>query len=239
MVRMLEDLGAIVSVLPTVDIREPSDWGPVDRALANFARYHWLVFTSVNGVHAFVKRLRHNRFDLRAFGAVKLAVIGPATADALRIYHLEPDLIPEEYRSESLAAALKERARGQRILLARADRGRDLLREALAVIAEVEQVAVYSQVDTVEPDPVILDALRRGEMDFITLTSSNIARALVRVLDAPTRRLIEEGKVRLVSISPVTSATVRELGLPVAAEASEYTSTGLVTALCQAAHASS
>jgi uroporphyrinogen III methyltransferase/synthase len=231
MVRALEERGAIVSVLPTVEIREPADWGPVDRALANLALYQWLVFTSANGVHAFVGRLRHSGRDLRALGTVRLAVIGPATADALRGYHLEPDLIPESFCSESLAAALKERAKGQSILLARADRGRDLLREELTAVAEVEQVAVYSQVDVIEPDATILDAVRRGEIDFITLTSSNIARALVRSLDTEALAAIRDGRVRLVSISPVTSATVRELGLPVAAEASEYTTAGLVTTL--------
>src|SRR5262249_39914317 len=153
------------------------------------------------------------------------------TADALRGYHLEPDLVPAEYRSENLAAALKERATGQRVLLARADRGRELLREELAAVAEVEQVAVYSQVDAIETDAEGMQQLRQGEIDFVTLTSSNVAAALIRSLDAATRRRIEKGETRLVSISPVTSATVRELGLAVAAEAVEYTTAGVVAAL--------
>ena len=100
---------------------------------------------------ALIRRLRQTGRDLRALGPLRLAVIGPATADALRRYHLEPDLIPPVYDSESLASALKERAAGQRVLLARADRGRDVLREQLANVAEVEQIAVYSQVDAIEP----------------------------------------------------------------------------------------
>jgi uroporphyrinogen III methyltransferase/synthase len=232
MARRLEELGAVVSVLPTVEVREPADWGPVDRALAELSRYQWLVFTSANGVHAFVRRLRQTGRDLRALGSVRLAVIGPATADALRGYHLEPDLVPESFCSESLAAALRERAGGQRILLARADRGRDVLREQLRAVAEVDQVAVYSQVDALEPDPEVVRRLRQGEFDYVTLTSSNIARALVRLLDPAGRALVEEGKVGLVSISPVTTAAVRETGLPVVAEAQEYTAEGVVAALC-------
>jgi uroporphyrinogen III methyltransferase/synthase len=239
MLRRLEELGAVPVLLPAVEIREPADWAPVDRAIHDLAGYQWLVFTSANGVHAFLRRLRHLGRDLRAFGGIQLAAIGPATADALRGYHLEPDLIPGAFRSEDLAAVLKEPAAGQRVLLARADRGRDLLRQELAAVAAVEQVAVYSQVDAVEACPEVLAQIRQGEMDYITLTSSNIARALVQRLDAESRGRIESGAVQLVSISPVTSAAVRELGLPVAAEATEYTTAGLIAALVARAGAAS
>jgi uroporphyrinogen III methyltransferase/synthase len=238
LVRRLELLGAMPFVLPAVEVGPPADWAPVDRALDALASYQWLVFTSANGVQSFLGRLRERGMDLRALGGIRLAVIGPATAEALRGYHLEPDLMPGEYRSEALAEALKERAAGQTVLLARADRGRELLREELARVARVEQVAVYSQVDSVEAGSPVLDCLRRGEIDYVTLTSSNIARALVRALDEACRRRLESGEVQLVSISPVTSAVVRELGLPVAAEATEYTIPGLLDALVRLARVS-
>ena len=184
-----------------------------------------------NGVHFFLRRLRQTGRDLRALGPVRLAVIGPATADALRTNHLEPDLIPPEYRSESLAAALRECVAGQRVLLARADRGRDLLREELSRVAEVEQVAVYSQVDAVEIDLELLEQINQGRIDYITLTSSKIAEALIRLLSPAARRRIRVGDVQLVSISPVTSAAIRKLDLPVAAEAAEYTTAKVVEAL--------
>jgi uroporphyrinogen III methyltransferase/synthase len=231
--RRLEELGAEAILLPAVEVREPADWAPVDRALADLSRFDWLVFTSANGVHFFVKRLRQTGRDLRALGSLSLAAIGPATADALRGYHLEPDLVPPEYRSESLASALREKVAGKRVLLARADRGRELLREELAAVAEVEQVAVYSQIDALTEGTEGLERLRRGEVDCVTLTSSNIARALLRSLDPDTRTRILEGKVRLVSISPVTSVAIRELGFPVAAEASEYVTEGVVKALLE------
>jgi uroporphyrinogen III methyltransferase/synthase len=144
-------------------------------------------------------------------------------------------VIPSEYRSESLAAALKERVAGQRVLLARADRGRDLLRAELATVATVEQVAVYSQVDAQGADSQTLALLREGKIDYVTVTSSNIARVLARTLDAACRARIDTGEVQLVSISPVTSATIREFGLPVAAEASEYTTAGVIEALIKLA----
>ncbi|MCI0463494.1 MAG: uroporphyrinogen-III C-methyltransferase, partial [Gemmataceae bacterium] len=191
LVRRLELLGAMPFVLPAVEVGPPADWGPVDRALAALASYQWLVFTSANGVQAFLGRLRERGKDLRVLGGIRLAVIGPATAEALRGYHLEPDLMPVEYRSEALAEALKEQAAGQTVLLARADRGRELLRDELARVARVEQVAVYSQVDSVDAGSPVLDCLRRGEIDYVTLTSSNIARALLRTLDEACRRRLE------------------------------------------------
>jgi uroporphyrinogen III methyltransferase/synthase len=232
LVHRLEELGAVAYVQPAVDIREPHDWSPVDSALARLTEFQWLVFTSANGVHAFVQRLRQQGRDLRALGHLQLAVIGPGTADALRHYHLEPDVVPSEFRSEYLAAALKERVAGLQVLLARADRGRDVLRDELSQIARVEQVAVYSQVD-VEPDAEILDHLRRGEIEFITVTSSNIARSLARGFDATIRGRIESGVLKMISISPVTSAALSELGWPVAAEAKEYTAAGVVAALVE------
>jgi uroporphyrinogen III methyltransferase/synthase len=231
MVRRLELLGAVPHVLPTVEVREPADWAPVDRALAELSSYHWLVFTSANGVHALIGRLRQCGRDLRALGAVQLAAIGPGTAAALRGYHLEPDLVPDRYHSEGLVEALRKVAAGQRVLLARADRGRDVLRQELSSVATVDQVAVYSQVDAVNPDPQTLDLLRRGEIDYVTVTSSNIARALAHVLDAPARQWVESGRVKWVSISPHTSETIRELGLPVAAEAVDYTPEGVIEVL--------
>jgi uroporphyrinogen III methyltransferase/synthase len=233
----LEELGAVPYLLPAVEVRDPADWSPVDAALATLSRYQWLVFTSSNGVHALVRRLRQTGRDLRALGPVRLAVIGPSTAEALRGYLLEPDLMPATYTSEALAAALKERVAGQRVLLARADRGRDVLRQELAAVATVDQVAVYSQVDSIEADPAVLDALRRGDIHYVTLTSSNIARALARLVDEPTRERIRSGSVKLVTISAVTSQDVRELGWPVAAEAKEATGEGVVAALVALAEA--
>jgi uroporphyrinogen III methyltransferase/synthase len=232
LVHRLIDLGAVPQVLPAVAILPPADWGPVDRAITQLESYAWLVFTSANGVHAFLGRLRQQGRDLRALGPVRLAAIGPRTADALRQYHLEPDLVPARFQSEDLAAALKDKVLPEeKVLLARADRGRELLREELARVCVVEQLAVYSQVDSIDPASRVLDNLRRGEIDYITLTSSNIARSLIEQLDVPCRARLESGAVGLVSISPVTSGDIRRLGLPVAAEASEATAEGVVEAL--------
>jgi uroporphyrinogen III methyltransferase/synthase len=231
MIRKLENLGATVFQLPVVEVRDPPDWGSVDAAINRLNDYEWLVFTSVNGVQRFVQRLLEIGFDLRALGQIQLGAIGPGTAAALRQFNLKADVVPDNFRSEELAAALKEKVKGQRILLARADRGRDILRQELETLANVEQIAVYSQVDVVRDHPEMLLAISRGEVAYVTLTSSNIARAFLNALDETAKMRIHHATVKLVSISPVTSGTIRELGFPVAAEAMEYTAEGVIQAL--------
>jgi len=229
-IRKLEQLGAVVHRLPAVAIREPADFGPLDRALNQLpGGWDWIVFTSANGVHALIRRIESLGGDLRLLGCVKLAAIGPKTAAALCDYHLKADLAPpSEFNSEGLAAALACAAGKQRILLARANRGRELLRDELAKIATVEQVVVYDQVDAAEFDPEILDHLRRGEIRFVTLTSSKIAENLLRSFDETIRGRVERGEIQLVAISPETGKAIRAMGFPVAAEATEFTSDGLI-----------
>jgi uroporphyrinogen III methyltransferase/synthase len=235
LVRQLELLGAMPFALPAVEIADPDDWGPVDRSIARIREYDWLVFTSPNGVRSFLRRLREIGRDLRALGGVRVAVIGPGTASALREYHIDPDLSPAgpDYNSESLAAALLPAAAGKRVLLARADRGRDVLRERLAGVASVEQVTAYRQIDAIDAHSDVLERIRRGEINYALLTSSNIARGLLDALDDTGRERVRSGVLELVSISPVTTAAVRERGFGVVAEATEYTPEGTVAALVE------
>ena len=237
MLRRLELLGAVPYLLPTVEVRDPADFGPLDAALRDLASWDWVVFTSANGVHGFVRRLKALGRDLRALGGVKLAAIGPKTAAALREYHLDPDVVPPaDFSSEGLAAALAPAVGGRRVLLARANRGRDLLRTELAKVATVEQVTVYEQVDAVDPQADAMAALRRGEIGFVTLSSSNVARSLVAAFDETIRGRVLRGEVKLVAISPETGRAVRELGYPVAAEADVFTADGLIDAVVRLAN---
>jgi uroporphyrinogen III methyltransferase/synthase len=234
MVRKLELLGATVHALPVVEIGPPPDPAAVDRMLGRLHEFDWLVFTSANGVRALLDRLLALGRDLRDLGPLRLAAIGPRTAAALGEFHLRPDLTPNEYRSEALVESLRAQVSGNRVLLARADRGRELLREELAKVCDVEEVAVYSQVDVAEADANVLSLLRSGQIDFVTLTSSNIAGAFVKLLDAESRRHLGKG-TRLVTISPVTSAALRELGCEISGEARAYTADGLIAELLRVA----
>jgi uroporphyrinogen III methyltransferase/synthase len=226
----LEALGAEVLLAPTVTIGPPADPSGLDRAIDRLDEFDWLVFTSANGVRYFLDRLRDRGRDLRALGRLKLAAIGPATAEALAAFRLRADLVPDEYRSEALAASLAERAAGRGVLLARADRGRTLLKDELERVARVEQVAVYANADADALPPAVAERLAEGSVDWITLTSSAITERLHALLPDRARPLVGRS-IRLASISPVTTATAERLGWHVAVEAREYTWPGLVQAL--------
>jgi uroporphyrinogen III methyltransferase / synthase len=227
---VLEELGAEVLLAPTVVIRPVDDPGPMDRAIGRLDEFDWLVFTSSNGVTHFLDRLLTLGRDLRALGRVKLAAIGPATAEALSRYRLRADLVPDSYRSEALAESLLSESRGRRILLARADRGRTLLKDELGRVAQVEQVAVYRNSDALSLPPDVARRIGEGSVDWITLTSSAITARLHALLDEAG--LARVGRtIRLASISPVTTAAARRVGWEVVAEAMEYTWDGVVAAI--------
>ncbi|HZN34763.1 MAG TPA: uroporphyrinogen-III synthase, partial [Pirellulaceae bacterium] len=201
-------------------------WEHVDRALELLDRQDWLVFSSSNGVRYLLSRLPAIGKDARWLDNVKIAAIGSATADELAKFHLRPDLVPDEFRAEALAAALAGGAAGKRFLLVRASRGREVLADELTKAGGiVEQVVAYESVDVESADPEIAAQMADGKIDWTTVTSSAIARSLARLFGESLRR------TKLVSISPVTSATLRELGFEPAAEAKEYTMAGVVAAI--------
>ena len=222
-------LGADVSIQPAIRITDPPDWAPVDAALDGLDRYDWLVFSSATGVDYLFRRLFDRGGDLRRLGGVKLAAVGSATAERLTRYHLQADLVPEQFHAESLAGALADEAEGRRFLLARASRGRQVLGDELQRAgARVDQIVVYGNVDVEVPDPDVATALASDQVDWITVTSSATARSLVRLYGDQLRH------ARLASISPLTSAALRDLGCEPAAEASPHTTAGLVDAILRA-----
>jgi uroporphyrinogen III methyltransferase/synthase len=227
---LLESLGAEVLLAPMVEIKPLADFGPLDEAIDRLASYQWLVFTSSNGVRHFLNRIFERGRDARALGHLKLAAIGPGTAKALAAYHLRADLVPEEFRSESLAEALSRAAAGQRVLLARADRGRTVLKDVLGQVADVDQVAVYRNVDAEALPVEILRRIEVGTIDWITLTSSAITARLHSLLPETARRQVDTA-IRLASLSPITSEAATALGWTVAAEAEVFTWEGLVEAM--------
>jgi uroporphyrinogen III methyltransferase/synthase len=172
------------------------------------------------------RRLRDRGGDMRRLGQVKLAAIGSGTAERLTRYSLQADLVPEQFVADSLAQALVAGAKSRRFLLARTNRGRQVLpRELERAGGHVDQIIVYGSIDVEEPDPAILASLSSGEIDWVTVTSSAIARAVVRLYGDALRQ------ARLASIGPMTSRTIRELGYEPAVEASPHSTAGLIEAI--------
>jgi len=225
-------LGADVLTQAAIRIADPADWAPVDAALDGLDRYDWLVFSSGNGVDYFFGRLFQRGGDVRRLGRVKLAAVGSSTAERLTRYHVQADLVPEQFNAESLAQALVGEAAGHRFLLARASRGRQVLAEKLeAAGARVDQIVVYRSLDVEHPDPDVAAALSSGQIHWIAATSPATARSLVRLYSDALRQ------ARLASISPLTSGALRDLGYAPDAEAAEHTAAGVVDAIVRAGQA--
>jgi uroporphyrinogen III methyltransferase/synthase len=222
-------LGAATLLQPAIVIAPPADWSAVDAAIGTLSSYDWLIFSSANGVHFFLERIMETGGDLRLLSGCQLAAIGPATAEALADYRLQADLLPDEYRAEALAEGLAAEAAGKRMLLLRASRGREVLAERLtAAGAEVDQVVVYQSSDVAAPEPDIAAALAEGRIDWVTVTSSAIARSVVRLFGDDLKRS------RLAAISPLTAEVLTEAGFPPAVVATEYTTDGLIGAILEA-----
>ncbi len=225
------ELGAQPVLLPTIEIGPPADWEPVDAAIARLDEYQWLVFTSANGVNYFLNRLWETGYDARKLARLKIATIGPSTAEALQQFHLRADLIPDQYRAEALAAALKPLVQGQKILWAGANRGREVLQTELAeVSATVDKIVVYENHDVASWGSESLELLESGEIDWIGLSSPSIARNFSRLLTEDVRQHLGS-RTRLVSISPVTTQAATDAGLQIDAEAEEYLWDGIFAAI--------
>ncbi len=229
--RLLDDRGAAAIELPTIETRPMDDYGDLDDALADLQGREWVVFTSTNAVQAVFDRLRALGLDSRALYGTRVAAIGPTTASDLEQRGIKPDFVPDRAVSEALAEGLiQQGVQGRRVLLPRADAGREALARSLREAgAAVDDVPVYR---TVAPSGLDdrLDDILDGGIDAATFTSSSTVRNLVRLLDGGLDRL---SGVLVACIGPVTAATAREMGLEVGLVAREHTIPGLVDALEQ------
>jgi len=231
LVAALEAEGARVISMPTIDIVEPDDWAPVDRALRALSSFDWVVFTSVNGVDAARTRMTALAIPREALSTRKIAAVGSVTADALAKAFRAPDAVPGEFVSDALAAGMDAVA-GQRVLLFRADIARAALPLALAragaVVTEVAAYRIVPNTDAMElPD---------AAPDFIMFTSSESARSAKTKLEGQDKGHWLQG-AQLVCIGPITAATVREMGYEPGCVAREYTTRGMIDTLL--AHAAS
>jgi uroporphyrinogen-III synthase len=237
----LRELGATVLKIPFIEIRGPRSYKPLDSALKNLHNYDWLILTSVNGVDAVWRRLTKLGLTNKQLNHLKVAAIGPATKKAIEKQGIRVNVVPEEYVAESVVKSLRRQVAGKQVLLARARIARDVIpRELRKLGAQVDAVEAY---ETVIPQSsrtrlraILKDSKHRPHV--ITFTSSSTVRNFVTLLGKnvwrgrprPRKASALDG-IRLASIGPITSSTLRELGLPVDIEAKEYTIPGLIKAI--------
>ena len=231
----LETLGFQVLLQPTIDILPPESWQETDDAIQQLRQkeFDWLIFSSSNGVRFFFDRVEETADSRRQMlaeeeGIIPIAVVGSSTDAALnqRIgWHA--DVVPKTFTAEGVAEALWPEAQlGKRFLHLRANRGRDVLKRMLTNAGGiVTEIAVYRSEDRLRADPQIVEQMRNGKIDFVTVTSSAIAGSLVKMFGELLRQ------TSLVSISPITSNALCDLGFPPQQEANEASPVGMVDVL--------
>ncbi len=227
----LSELGALPVEIPTIEVQPPQDSSDLDSACGELSGFDWVVFTSSNAVHAVFERLQETGRDTRALHGVRVAAIGPATADVLAGFGLAADLVPRTATSTGLANALVDRGvNGSRVLLPRADIATRELPEMLAAQgADISEVIAYQTAIPAESKDKGREAIRAG-VDVATFTSSSTVRNLLRLLDEDHKSL---AGVKIACIGPTTASTAGRLGLKVDIVAKNPTIRGLTAALVE------
>jgi uroporphyrinogen-III synthase/uroporphyrinogen III methyltransferase/synthase len=229
----LRELGAEVLEFPSIALAPPASWEPLDEALRDLSRFDWVAFASVNAVEQTVARMEDLGLPLAGLAGLRLAAVGPATAEALRGAVRTPDLVPQVSSGEGLGAALRLAARGRRILVPRAAEGRQELMEILAEAgAEVTAPPAYRTVpvppETLAPLGYLLE---RGLVDAVTFASPSALRSVAAALGGRARLL---AGVCLAAIGPTTAEAIRSLGFAVGAQPAQPGAAALADAVAAA-----
>lgn len=232
----LESLGAHVLELPLISVQKEVDLQTLAEVLGEFGSYEWLVFTSANGVRYFFEEFIRVHTDIRALGLIRIAVVGEATAAAVRELHLRVDLQPKKASAEELAKALiaRESMDSAKVLVVTGNRNREVLVDLLlAARTIVDRLVVYQTAEAdLSGDPVAKDFCAHGA-DAILFASPSAAQSFFD--QAAALKLGPKAKRPLAgSIGASTTATMQQLGLPVDFEATDASLESLILALTKA-----
>ena len=228
--RLLKAQGANPIAFPTIAILPPEDWTELDTALSRIESYHWIIFTSANGVHFFFERLSQQGKDIRDLKGIKICCIGPATAHQIESRGIRVDLVPEEYVAEGILKSFAAMdLTGKKILIPRAARARDILPQTLkGQGADVTVAMTYRTVGSGRKKEELSGLIEAGEVDVITFTSSSTVTHFVETMGP--EYVLPPG-VQIACIGPVTAQTAQKAGFRVDIQQKEYTMEGLVKAL--------
>lgn len=208
---------------PVIEIRPIENNTSLERALSKLDCYDWVVFTSVNAVDVVFRQLTTPL-------PVRVAAIGPKTAEALRSRGVNPDFVPEEYVAESIMPGLGD-LQGKWVLLPRAEIARKALPEAIVEAGGIaHEIAVYKTLPA-KTDSQGLAALKTG-VDWITFTSPSTVHNFVEIVHRQKMDPFQlAGDPKIACIGPITEQAARGAGFPVHCVAEQYTTEGLIDAL--------
>ena len=239
LVDRLTALGADAIEAPMIRIAPPDDPSPLQQAAEDPGAFDWIVFTSANAVGSFMTALLDGERDIRALKGPRLCAIGPGTGDKLAQYGIKVDLLPDEFRAEAVVSAIagRQSLAGTRVLLPRADIGREVigeqLRDAGAVVTDVVAYRTVLEDAQREDDPDVYGMLLEGRIDVVTFTSASAVRNFAKLYGAEQASDLLRKTVVAV-IGPVTADAARQLGMPVTIQPPSYAIPALVDAI--AAH---
>jgi uroporphyrinogen III methyltransferase/synthase len=239
----LQAQGAQVQEMPTLEIGPPSSWQALDQAIVALPRFQWLILTSVNGVEAFFQRLAHLEHTQPDLGqgakahlpALKIAVVGQKTAQALERYGLTPTFMPAQFVADALVTEFPEPLADCTVLFPRVESGgRDVLVQAFrAAGAQLTEVPAYESRCPQTLDPAALAAIDSGRVNVITFASSktvsHFAQLLGQAFGETWRDKISTAAIA--SIGPQTTKTCLDRLGRVDIEAPVYTLDGLTAAI--------
>jgi uroporphyrinogen-III synthase len=229
----IEQKGGLVIEFPVIQTIPPRDMEPLDQALRELASFNWILFTSVNGVAYFFQRMEELNISLSNVQA-KIGAVGPKTAQAIQQRGIDVAVTAADFKAEGLLETLQGKLRSSdKILLPRAN----IARETLPIYLKewgmkVVEVSAYETIPATEGVEKIVNALKKGLIDFITFTSSSTVQNFVKALSKESlQELLTD--IKIVCIGPITAETAVKLGLNVSSVAKEYTIDGLVNSLTQ------
>jgi uroporphyrinogen III methyltransferase / synthase len=238
-VSRLASYGAAVVLCPTIEICELDNYERLDEAIEHLFGYDWLIFTSVNGVEYFFKRLKQLNHDVSELDELKVCAIGEATADKLRDSHVHVDVVPDEFKAEGVFAALEQFVGGREalqrlnVLIPRASVARDYLPKALEEAgARVDVVPAYRTDLPANLDRGRVAAMLSGSADCVAFTSSSTVKNLAKLFDTQDLGPALAGVV-VACIGDVTSATAAAYGLNTEIQPQEFTVPALARAIAE------
>lgn len=229
-------LGAQTIEAPLIRILPADDQAALQHVAQNASDFDWIVFSSANAVDAFMRALFESELDIRALKGPRICAVGSATAEKLASYHIRVNVVPGEFRAEAAFDAIRQHGRldTARVLLPRADIGREVLAEELRKAgADVTEVVAYRTVldeGQREGDPDIYRMLLDGKIDAVTFTSASAVKNFVKVYGAE-QSVDLLAHTAVASIGPVTSEAAQQLGIRVTIQPTTYTLPALADAL--------
>jgi len=227
----IEELGGEAMEFPTIEIVPNNNENELKEVFDRLNTYQWIIFTSVNGVEIFFKKLLHYGKDIREASQAKFCAIGEATKKAIEDKYLKVEFTPCEYVAEALIDGLKDKIKaGDKVLIPRTETARELLPVQLSKIgALVDVVSLYKTVMPNHTGEELKNIL--SEVDTITFTSSSAVENFVKILGKENLNLAKEKEIAC--IGPITYETAKSCGLKRCEIAKEYTINGLIDLLTE------